>query len=175
MVSRAVLDSYPMPTIALINGHAFAGGLMTAMMHDYRLMNPHKGYLCLNELDLGVGLRPPMAGIFRQKVRPDTLRTMILESKRYNALEALKEGLVDGLGGGDEVMALITENRLTVRGESRVYGRLKAEMWKETVKMLDNDGDSEGSVQRDEGEDEKRREEQRLRVGEWESSRRSKL
>ena len=50
---------YPMPTIALINGHAFAGGLMLAMFHDYRVMNPHRGYLCLNELDFGAPLRPP--------------------------------------------------------------------------------------------------------------------
>jgi enoyl-CoA hydratase/carnithine racemase len=45
------LITYPMPTVALLNGHAFAGGLMTAMMHDYRIMNPHKGFVCLNELD----------------------------------------------------------------------------------------------------------------------------
>ncbi|CAD0016615.1 unnamed protein product [Aureobasidium pullulans] len=43
------LLTYPMPTIALINGHGFAGALMTAMMHDYRIMNPHRGYICLNE------------------------------------------------------------------------------------------------------------------------------
>lgn len=28
------LLTYPRPTIALINGHAFAGGMMVAMMHD---------------------------------------------------------------------------------------------------------------------------------------------
>ena len=33
-----------MPTIALLNGHAFAGGLMLAMHHDYRIMNPSKGF-----------------------------------------------------------------------------------------------------------------------------------
>ena len=60
--------TYPMPTIALINGHAFAGALMLAMHHDYRIMNPHKGYLCLNEVELGVPLRPPMSSVFRQKL-----------------------------------------------------------------------------------------------------------
>ena len=50
--------TYPCPTVALLNGHAFAGGAMTAMMHDYRVMNPHKGYFCLNELD-DVSLKIP--------------------------------------------------------------------------------------------------------------------
>ncbi len=72
-----------MPTIALINGHAFAGGLMVAMMHDYRCMNPHKGFLCLNELELGVPLRPPMLSVFREKVAAGTLRRMILEAHRF--------------------------------------------------------------------------------------------
>ena len=31
---------YSRPTVALINGHAFAGGLMTAMMHDVSLIFP---------------------------------------------------------------------------------------------------------------------------------------
>lgn len=49
--------TYPMPTIALMNGHAFAGGLMLAMYHDYRVFNPARGFLCLNELDFGYPLK----------------------------------------------------------------------------------------------------------------------
>ena len=75
--------TFPMPTIALINGHAFAGALMLAMHHDYRIMNPHKGYLCLNEVELGVPLRPPMSSVFRQKVSPQTYRKLVLEAYRY--------------------------------------------------------------------------------------------
>lgn len=34
-----------MPTVALLNGHTFAGGLILAMHHDYRIQNPTKGFL----------------------------------------------------------------------------------------------------------------------------------
>lgn len=47
------LLEYPTPLIAMVNGHAFAGGFMIAMCHDYRVMNPNKGFLCLNELEFG--------------------------------------------------------------------------------------------------------------------------
>lgn len=128
-----------MPTVALLPGHAFAGGFMTAMMHDYRLMNPHRGFLCLNELDFGSPLKPPMASIFRQKVpSPNTYRTMILESKRYGALEGLKEGLLDGLGGMDEVLIFVKEMGLVDRGKTGVYGRLKQEMWREIIRTLNS-------------------------------------
>lgn len=126
-----------MPTVALINGHAFAGGFMTAMMQDYRIMNPHRGFLCLNELEFGAPLPGPMASIFRQKVpNPNTYRSIVLEAKRFNALEALKEGIVDGLGGLEEVLMFADELRLQSKGKSGVYGRLKAEMWRETVGFL---------------------------------------
>ena len=141
MISRNVglnRSSYPMPTVALINGHAFAAGFMTAMMHDYRIMNPHKGFLCLNELDFGAALKPAMASIFKEKVpRPDTFRTMILESKRFNALEALKEGVIDGVGTWDNTIAFIHEMKLLGRADTGVYGKLKEEMWRETIQHLE--------------------------------------
>ena len=77
------LLTYPMPTIALLNGHAFAGALMLAMMHDYRIMNPHRGYVCLNEVELGVPLRPPMTSVFRQKCSAQTYRRLVLEATRF--------------------------------------------------------------------------------------------
>ncbi len=68
------LLAFPCPTVAVVNGHAFAAGLMLAMHHDYRVMNPERGFACLNELDFGAPLRPPMSAIFarRRPTRPST-------------------------------------------------------------------------------------------------------
>ena len=127
-----------MPIIALLNGHAFAGGFMTAMMHDYRFMNPHRGFLCANEVEIGAPLSAPMASIFREKVpSPNTFRNIFLEAKRYNALEALKEGIIDGLGGMDEVLTFVAEMKLVDKVKTGVYGSMKAEMWKQTVANLE--------------------------------------
>ncbi|KAK5459870.1 hypothetical protein LTS15_003999 [Exophiala xenobiotica] len=132
------LIAYPMPTIALMNGHAFAGGLMTAMMHDYRIMNPHKGFLCLNELDFGAALQPAMASVFRVKLSMTTFRNMVLESKRYPALEALKEGIIDGVGSVDETLAFIGEMKLTQKAQGKSYGNIKEELYREVIKDLDS-------------------------------------
>jgi len=161
--------TYPMPTVALLNGHAFAGGLMLALMHDYRIQNPHRGYLCLNELVLNVPLKPPMSSVFRQKVpSPHTYRTLVLEAKRFTALEALKEGIVDGLGGLGEALAFVEEMGLVARAQSDVYGVLKEEMWRETVEYLDDWEGQERRLERLRNANEKRREESRERVKEWE-------
>ncbi|KAL8977606.1 MAG: hypothetical protein Q9205_006627 [Flavoplaca limonia] len=163
------LLTYPMPTVALINGHAFAAGIMTAMMHDYRFMNPHRGFLCLNELEFGASLKAPMSSIFRQKLpNPNTYRTMVLEAKRFNALEALQEGIVDGLGMVPEVLKFIQEMGLVEKAKSGVYGQLKAEMWRETVGYLDDYAGSEKMIEESMRGEERRKERGEKRVEEWE-------
>ncbi|KAK1988331.1 enoyl-CoA hydratase/isomerase [Colletotrichum cereale] len=129
--------TYPMPTLALIPGHAFAGGFMTAMHHDYRVMNPQKGFLCMNELDFGAPLKPPMSAIFRIKcASPRVYQDIVLEAKRFPGPAALDAGLVDALGGLDVALKLIADRRLTERAKSGVYAVLKAEMWKESAYVL---------------------------------------
>jgi enoyl-CoA hydratase/carnithine racemase len=159
-----------MPTIALINGHAFAGGFMLAMYHDYRVFNPSRGFLCLNELDLGVPLQPAMSSIFRQKLNPQVYKLMVLEAKRFGGKEALERGIVDILGGMEECLALVKERKLNEKAKTGVYGALKAEMFRETLGYVTSEG-YEREEKRRKGAwelDDQRREEGRGRVAEWE-------
>jgi Delta3-Delta2-enoyl-CoA isomerase len=163
------LVTYPMPTMALINGHAFAGGLMTAMMHDYRIMNPHKGFVCLNELDFGAGLRPAMASVFRVKISMSTLRNMVLESRRYPPLEALKEGILDGLGGVEETLAFIEEMKLVQKAQGKSYGGLKEAIYREIINDLDEAAETPKTEAAKDLDRSRRDMEARQRVDEWEA------
>jgi len=169
------LITYPMPTVALINGHGFAGALMMAMMHDYRIMNPHKGFVCLNELDFGAHLRPPMASVFRVKLSMSTFRNMVLESRRYPALEALKEGILDGVGGLEETLAFIGEMKLVQKAQGPSYGLIKEELYREVIKDLDESGNA-ANVDAAKNLDRNRRSlEAKKRVEEWAQGARAKL
>ena len=128
-----------MPTIALMNGHAFAGGLFLALHHDYRFQNPSKGFLCLNEVHFGAMLPSPMAGIVKAKVsNAATVRSLITEGKRFNAQEALAQGITDGTGGLDEVLKFIQDRSLTKLGQMNVYGALKEDTYREALHLLDS-------------------------------------
>lgn len=57
------------------------------------------------------------------------------------ALEALKEGLVDHVGGLDETLTFIEELKLVQKAQpgasgKSTYAQLKREMWRETTDML---------------------------------------
>jgi enoyl-CoA hydratase/carnithine racemase len=158
-----------MPTIALMNGHAFAGGLMFAMYHSYRVFNPSRGFLCLNELDFGYPLKPAMSSIFREKIPfPAVYRSLVLEAKRFGAKEALDGGIVDVLGGMDEALILVNGRKLIEKGKSGIYGIMSGEMYRETVALLEG---HEAQEQRDDAikkADESRKTAAKAAVKEWE-------
>jgi len=102
----------------------------------------------------------------------------VLESKRYGALEGLKEGFLDGLGGIPEAIVFVQEMRLLDRAKSGVYGQLKKEMWGETVTLLDTYKACEQKAQAEAQEQERRQAEEKRRVDDWDkgmSGGRSKL
>lgn len=86
----------PFPTVAAVNGHAFAGGAFVAMSCDYRIMREDRGWICVSEVDAGVPLPDSMMDVLRGKVPPATARDAILTGKRYAADEAIAAGLADG-------------------------------------------------------------------------------
>ncbi|KAJ5729617.1 uncharacterized protein N7483_004125 [Penicillium malachiteum] len=130
--------TYPMPTVCLLNGHAFAGGFMLAMYHDYRVQNPAKGFLCVNELEFGVPLQTPMMSIFREKLTPSTFRNVVLEAHRFGGKDSLQAGIVDGLGGLDEVLGLIRDRKLLTKASTGIYGTMKEEMYSQILNGLDD-------------------------------------
>jgi Delta3-Delta2-enoyl-CoA isomerase len=64
------------PTLAVIGGHCFAGGLIFALSHDFRIMKKNSGKLCLSEINIGRGLPPAF----------DTLCAAMLPMNTYRQL-----------------------------------------------------------------------------------------
>eukprot|EP01066_Platyproteum_vivax_P011664 Platyproteum_vivax@DN5294_c0_g1_i3.p1 len=60
--------TFPKPTVAAINGHAFGGGALLFLCCDYRVMSPNKGFFCLNEMEIHAGFTPGLNEILMQKV-----------------------------------------------------------------------------------------------------------
>lgn len=111
---------------------------MLAMYHDYRIMNPAKGFLCVNELEFGVPLQTPMMSIFREKLTPTTFRNVVLEARRFGGKDALPAGVVDAVGGLDETLALIQDRKLLTKAATGIYGTMKEEMYARVLNGLDD-------------------------------------
>ncbi|KAI8140774.1 ClpP/crotonase-like domain-containing protein [Fennellomyces sp. T-0311] len=131
--------TFCIPTVAALNGHAFAGGCMLALAHDYRVMRSDRGFICMNEVDLPSPLAPGMAGLLRYKMTPQTYRNCVLQGHRFTATEALENQLVDIIAPEKEVLDKAKELALKWAPKAKsgiVYKQLKEEMYTDIVRLL---------------------------------------
>ncbi|KAG6015184.1 hypothetical protein E4U54_004018 [Claviceps lovelessii] len=170
--------TYPMPTLALLNGHTFAGGLMLSQAHDYRLAPSPKGFLCLNEVLFGAPLKPPMAAIFRHRLTPQTYRTLALEGRRYTGPQAVEAGLADATASTlQECLDFIAERQLLEKPKAGVYGVIKTELHSDLLRVLRKEGVARGEerFQEDQLREGERKEAGRLWVEKWAKGEKAKL
>lgn len=125
--------TYPYPTIAVVNGHGFAAGFMVAVCHDYRVMNPEKGFLCMNEVAFGATLLPPMMSIFRVKFGVQLSQKIALQAHRFSGPEALKLNIVDAVGGLPEAEKIAERPEVKKYIKSRSYALIRRELLKEVI------------------------------------------
>ena len=86
--------TFPMPTVCAVNGHAFGAGLMIALCHDLRVMREDRGYLCANEVELGMTIPEPELALFRHKMPMDAFFQTVLHARRWSGADALQAGIV---------------------------------------------------------------------------------
>ena len=96
--------TFPMPTIAAINGHAFAGGFLLALAHDYRVMNSEKGFGCMTEIDIGSPLTPGFTQLLNRKLPVHVAGHMMVTAARLNAAELKAHGVVWSTAKADQVL-----------------------------------------------------------------------
>ena len=118
------------PTVAAVNGHAFAGGAMLTLAHDARVMRSDRGFWCLPEVDLNMPLAPGMAAIVQARLTPQVAHEAVLTGQRYPADEALAKAIVDAVAPEAEVVrdAVALAVTQAARGRSTI-GQLKQDLY----------------------------------------------
>lgn len=90
-----MLYTFPKPTIAIITGHAIAGGYILALCCDQRYMAQGKILVGLNEVKLGVPVPYPADCILRDLVGTRYAREIVESGSFYQPSDAIDLYLVD--------------------------------------------------------------------------------
>ena len=85
----------PVPTVCAVNGHGFGAGFMSALCHDVRIMREDRGFLCANELEIGLTVPIPEVALFKHKLSASAFHQTVLLAKRWTAREAVAAGFVE--------------------------------------------------------------------------------
>ena len=127
----------PIPTIAAVNGHAFAGGAMFVLAHDHVLMRADRGYWCVNEVLLKLPLAPGMQAILEAKLPKATLRKAILTAHRFDAASAVAAGIADEAHDGAMLRDRAIElAQLLAPTANPILGRLKEDLYADALATL---------------------------------------
>lgn len=136
LLGRVLL--FPVPTVAAMNGHAFAAGGMLALAHDFRVMRADRGYFCLPEVDIGLPLAPGMTALIKSRLPKDAFRDAILTGARIGGGDAAKRGIVDEAVAGPDVLPRAIARAAALAAKDRtIYGALKRGMYGDVAAILE--------------------------------------
>lgn len=130
------LLTLPLITVALVQGHAFAGGMVLALSHDHVFMRQDRGYLCMNEVLLPSTVPPGMAEVVMGRVKGfEEQRDCLLYAKRFTAEEAKAKGIIDDAVPENELLSKALECQKEVKN-GQVLSSIKSKIHSRALEAL---------------------------------------
>jgi enoyl-CoA hydratase/carnithine racemase len=137
--------SLPVPTVAAVQGHAFAAGAMLALAHDQRVMRADRGFWCLPEIDIDLPFSPGMSALVQARLAPQTAHLAMTTGRRYGGTDALAAGIVDAAVAEDAVRpTAVEEAAAQARRAGPVLGTIKSRLHGPALALLRDPAASAG-------------------------------
>ena len=126
-VTALELYSLPVPTIAVVTGHAIAGGCVLSLACDYRYIAHGRKLIGLNEIQLGVPVPYIADRILQDLVGIRYSREIMEVGDFYEPDQAYRMGLVDSIFTLGEVRTAAREKIESIgQMPSQAYALIKA-------------------------------------------------
>ncbi|MGN0065791.1 MAG: enoyl-CoA hydratase-related protein [Nocardioides sp.] len=131
------LLTLPVATVAAVNGHAFGGGAMLAMAHDFRVMREDRGFFCLPEADIQIPFTEGMNALLQAKLTPQAQVATMTTGARLGAAEALARGVVDAVASEQDLVTVASQRVAGLAGKHRpTLSTIKQRMFATAVAAL---------------------------------------
>ncbi|MEW6263871.1 MAG: enoyl-CoA hydratase/isomerase family protein [Thermodesulfobacteriota bacterium] len=132
------LYGFPRPLITAMNGHAIAGGLILALVGDYRI-GPVGPYLFgFTEVRAGIPFPYCTLELLKAELPQGTARRLMLVGRNLDSEEALTGGVLDELQPAGQVLARALELARDLAGlPAEAYGRIKRQAKGEALARME--------------------------------------
>jgi Delta3-Delta2-enoyl-CoA isomerase len=130
------LITLPIPAVCAINGHAFGAGFMMALCHDVRVMREDRGFVCANEMQLGMAIPRPELMLFRHKLPLNAFHETVQLARRWTGPDAKAVGIVQQVASAENLFraAMQRASELAPLGANRkVFGEQKETLYGENA------------------------------------------
>jgi len=144
--SHLGLFTLPKPTVAMVAGHAIAGGLVLALACDYRLGVDGDYRLGLNEAAIGASFPKVAFEIVRLRLTHARASELLLGAALYPANEAIRLGVVDEMIPADRLEATVVRRAARLGAFPReAYAHAKAALVAEAVARVEAETEEEAA------------------------------
>ncbi|WP_395715030.1 enoyl-CoA hydratase/isomerase family protein [Reyranella sp.] len=133
------LFTYPRPTVAAINGHAYAGGLITALGCDHRIATKGDSRFSLNEVPIGIPMPAVYCEIIKYAVGSRGASELTLFGQIYDLAAALRMKIVQATSMPDKLLEAAIDWAARVPADCyAAYGFSKRALQATTMAAIDS-------------------------------------
>jgi Delta3-Delta2-enoyl-CoA isomerase len=126
--------TFPLVTVAAINGHAFAAGAMLVVAHDFKVMRSDRGFFCLPEVDIEIPFTPTMQTLIMARLPRMTAHEAMISGRRYGGQDAQARGIVDAAESEADVLPKAITLAKALAGKHRkTLSTIKRQMYADVL------------------------------------------
>lgn len=131
------LVTYPLITIAAVNGHAFAGGAILCCAFEFRFMRSDRGFFCFPEVDLGIPFLPGMNALLKKAIPLYKMEEMEYTGIRLTAADCERHHIILKACRLEELMPQVLTFADTIRKKRPIIAEMKKRLNAPIVHAID--------------------------------------
>lgn len=136
---RIRLLTYPLITIALLNGHVFGGGAVLSCCFDFRFMRSDRGFFCIPAVDRDFPILPSTGALLESILPAYVVWELVLTGRRFTGHQSAENHMVAGAYHHQELEEKALSFAAGLNKGRRITGSMKDVLNRRVVDLMKAD------------------------------------
>jgi Delta3-Delta2-enoyl-CoA isomerase len=136
---RRRLVTYPLITIAALNGHVFGGGAVLSLCFDFRFMREDRGFFCIPVVDRKYPILPGTSALLKQVLPQYIAEELVLTGRRFTGAECAANQVVAAAYPNEILMDKVMAFAKGLNKGRAIVGGMKKVLNGGIIKLLEED------------------------------------
>ena len=136
---RMRLLTYPLVTIAMLNGHVFGGAAVLSCCFDFRFMRSDRGFFCIPAVDRDFPILPGTGALLGGVLPAYQARELILTGRRFTGHQSAEHHIVAGTYHNDELAEKVMGFAAGLNKGRSIVGSMKGVLNRRVVELMEGD------------------------------------